>query len=230
MNKIMLYSDESCYIKNDGNNCMSLATIYLSNHDRCAIGKSLKEILKSNNILGEIKWGKISPSNVSTYKEIIKLVHNYVSNNKMRIRTLLAIVDKTTIEKKYNDWYHSMYYYLFRKVIDDKVAVKNLHLLIDKKDSHSHESVIQMAKYLENYSLWEYAVKATAEDSKDHIFIQIADIIAGATTYKFRSLHTSPAKLEIIDCIEREFKTNLIKSSPASKKDFNTFVWKGEKI
>jgi len=224
-----MYADESCYIKNDGINCMSLATIYLNSHYKKEITSKFKSILHKHGVYGEIKWNKISPNNIDMYKEIISNLKIFVNLNQIRIRTLLAIGNKTLIQKNYSEWYDSMYYYLFRKVVDDKIVSRDMHLLIDKKDTHSSENVTKIARYLENYSLWSKNVLATAENSKEHILIQLADIIAGASAYKYRGLNTSIAKKQIVDFIESEFQINLTKTSPLKELKFNIFVWNIER-
>ena len=57
--------------------------------------------------------------------------------------------------------------------------------------------------------------------------IQVADIIAGAMSYKKRDLKTSKAKIAIIDHIEKIFAVTLNQSSPFSNSSFNTFIWSG---
>ena len=229
MNKLLMYSDESCYIQNDGTDCMSLATIYLNSINKREIVSKFKEIIRRYGVNGEIKWNKVSPGNVDMYKEIILTLHGFVEKNQIRVRTLLAIGNKTMIQKKYSEWYDSMYYYLFRKIVDDKIVTKNIHLLIDRKDTHSSQNVKKIASYLENYSLWSKNVIASAENSKDHTLIQIADVIAGATSYKFRELNTSAAKKELISFIENTFHTNLIEMSLLKELKFNIFVWRADR-
>ena len=61
----------------------------------------------------ELKWTKISNSNLQLYKEII----NYISEKTyIRVRAVLAkkrSVDELKLRNKtYDQWYHSIYYYL----------------------------------------------------------------------------------------------------------------------
>lgn len=223
--KIMLYADESCHLQKHKTDCMSLVTVYTLENNKNLINKSINTLLASFKMTGELKWAKVSNSNLAMYIKIIDYFSDFVLNNKVRIRAILADVDKETIVGNYDDWYYKMYYLLFDKIISDVAYTQNhFHLLIDIKDNKSHSEAQKLARYLSNRSRGEKIIIGTAEDSRNHRLIQIADIIAGAMTYKFRGIKTSNAKLDLINHIESSFKINLNQSYPLSKMDFNIFV------
>lgn len=236
MKRIALFSDESCYIQNDGNDVMTLATIYSTKTSVRTINKAIRKIKMSYNIDPdtEIKWTKISNTNLSMYKDIVKFVHLTTKSNKTRIRTLVA-KNKSKLHTidhgiTYDQWYHAMYYYLFRKIITDLKTYTEFDVYIDKKDTYSQKNIVRLADYLTSFALWEKRVNANISNSKEHQLIQVADIFAGAASYKHRGLKTSSAKLEIINYIEDLFEIDFHKTTKLAEVSFSNFVWRGRNV
>ena len=160
MKKIVLFSDESCYIKNDGNDVMSLATIYTTDKSVKIINRAIRLIKERYNINpdSELKWTKISNTNLPMYKEIIDFIHITTNRDSTRIRTLVARnkMSLNTIDHgiTYDEWYHAMYYYLFRKVISDLDKYNNFVMFIDRKDSNTQKSIVTLSTYLTRHFLF----------------------------------------------------------------------------
>lgn len=231
MDSIVLFSDESCYVENDGNDVMGLATIYTKENAVRIINKEIRKIKLRYNIdpNTELKWTKISNGNLAMYKEVIDYIYKTTAKNQTRIRTLVA-KDKLSLDTvnhgiTYDEWYHAMYYYLFRKIIADLSKNDEFVMFIDKKDSNTQKNVSTLATYLTRHFLFEKKIIARVADSKEHQLIQLADVFAGAACYKHRGLKSSKAKLEILRFIENKFQIDYKRSTKLEQVLFSNFVW-----
>jgi hypothetical protein len=227
MGTLYLYADESCHTQNSDSNSMSLVTVFCKGIHRKLINQKVKSIMQKHKINpdSELKWTKVSPSNVEMYIEIIDFLALVSRYGDLGIRAIFT-KDKNNIQTDYNEWYHKMYYLLFKKIIDDFSNIfDSFHVLIDYKDSQSHQEIPRIGRFLENYTHgWERLITTTA-NSKEHTLIQIADVIAGSITYYHRGLRTSDAKMRLIRHIFNKFDVSYSHSSPLSRIDFNFFIW-----
>lgn len=230
MNKLYVYSDESCHIKNDDYDIMALACVYCSDLNRKMITNNIKKIIEYHEFSSslELKWGKISNSNVEMYKDIFSYISEMSKLGLFGIRGIV-IKGKKNIVGDFDEFYHKMYYLLFKTILDNTLKYYSGYtLFLDNKDTYSNIKVPVIGKYLSN-SIYNFTtLNSICADSKEHILIQVSDIIAGALTYKNRFLDTSSAKLSLIKHIEVKFGVNLLKTTPKSRLDFNIFVWKSQ--
>lgn len=235
---INFYCDESSHLMNDSSRYMSLAACYCSKIRLKTIKNQILSIRKKYNfsVNSELKWNKVSNSNINMYKEIIKYIA-YEPILKVRI----IIADKNGLNKntasipsEYNLWYQKMYYFLLRYPLN-KIAnyqniciyPKNVNLYIDKKDSNSFIELSKTAECL-SYTLHNMSnLKVYPSDSKDYILIQIADVLAGAATYHYRENTTSPSKRELCDYIQKELGINFESNTSYNQENSNVFIWNG---
>ena len=86
---LIFYCDESCHIQFDHVEYMSLVTVFCSKSRTKNINRDIRKIKEKYRIdtNQELKWTKISNSNLQLYKEII----NYISEKTyIRVRAVLA--------------------------------------------------------------------------------------------------------------------------------------------
>lgn len=233
--QINFYCDESCYIQKDGNSVMALASVFCSDYRIKNIKKDINNIKIKHGFPTnfEIKWTKLGAKTVNLYKDIIKYIAS--KNSKINVRILFTM-DKENLDFNlyphldYSRWFQIMYFNLLKTPMELIEGIPNLYnygLFLDKKDSHSKEDAKKLTenliKKLHTFSQITYDVY----NSKDIILIQIADLFAGATSYKNRKLKNK-YKLEIISLIEQSYNVKLNKSTKKDKLRFNIFEWKPE--
>jgi hypothetical protein len=230
MAKLYLYADESCHTKNHSHGAMSLVTVFCKDFHRKLISQRISLIMEKHNInpRTELKWTKISNTNVDMYIEIINFLKQVSIYGDLGIRAIY-IKNKFVVDTDYNEWYHKMYYLLFKKVINDFANLyESFHVLIDYKDKFSHSEIPRMARFLEHYTHgWERLI-TTIANSKDHKLIQIADVIAGSITHYHRGISTSKSKQKLIRHIFNVFDISYDRNTYLSKMDFNYFIWEGK--
>lgn len=234
--QINFYCDESCYVQGDKNGTMVLASVFCDKKRVETIKNKLKEIKQKYGfpIDFELKWTKVGYLTINMYKEIV----NYIANLEPRFLKVRIIVanDKSNLDfKKYNylnyhDWFYRMYYYLLVNPIsiiaEEYSPFYNYKLFIDKKDTHTGENIGHLCDIIERSIIFAGNINYGVYDSKEVQLIQLADLFAGATSYKNRKLTSSKYKMELVEYIEKQFKTKLDSSSRKNNLNFNVFVWK----
>ena len=233
---IIFYCDESCHIQFDNTDYMSLVAVFCSKSRVKKINRDIRKIKNNYNISPnqELKWTKVSKSNVEMYKEVIR----YISEKEfIRVRGLLA--KKRTIDelkaknKTYDQWYHSIYFYLLEhpiKLITSRnVDFGDCLLYIDKKDIYTKENIDYLAKYLERHFFYKHTFKAIAVESHEHQLVQVADIIAGALTYRKRFGELDTPKSELCSIIENNLGS-LCETSPYKQINYNLLIMEKEEL
>ncbi len=230
---INIYCDESCHLQNDHINVMTLGAAYCKESDKKEIVNEIRKIKIKHNLSPyfEIKWTKISPSQIEFYKE---LVYYFFSKDKLFFRGVVA-TGKDKLDHKvynygdYNKWYYKMYFTLLDKIIfpDEKYKV-----YIDIKDTIGGNRTRELHGALCNniYDFKSEVILGLNQiQSHESEIMQLADLFIGALSYFHRGLYSiqeGKAKSEIIDIIKELSKQRLDKSSVRDEKKFNIFIWK----
>ena len=99
------------------------------------------------------------------------------------------------------------YYHLFEYPINNILkifAVDKINVFSDYKDTHSHELMKNTIDFIERHFKKIYKkspkMQSIVCDSYNFPLIHIADILAGATSYKVNGNKSSSAKFELIKC------------------------------
>ena len=225
MEKYCIYGDESCHLLHDGIDFMAFGAIWCKEQEIKKSINKIKEIKeKYCSKFQELKWSKISPSNLNMYKEIIDYFfieddlnfRCYIIKNKSKFK----FKDKDDFE----EFYYKSYFIMQNNILKRKDKVK---IYLYMKDSRSIKILKKLKKILQiansNFSEKIILNKIQTIRSYESQLMQLADILIGAIIYKNRNLNTSSAKLEIIKFIEDKFKINLSYSTLMREKKFNIF-------
>ncbi|MBS1516998.1 MAG: DUF3800 domain-containing protein [Bacteroidetes bacterium] len=212
-----LYCDESCHLKNDNFPYMLIGYIGVPFNQIDEHKKYLNYIKENNKKFGEIKWSKISNANFQLYHEII----SYFFSSDLNFRAI--VVKKSDINiPKYSSDYNTFYYKMYYQLIHHKIDMSyKYNIYLDKKDTLSSKKVLTLKKILQT----QYGIIKNLQNinSKESIFMQIADIILGAISYNLRSENRVIAKNEIIKLIQKESNHSLISSTKFREFKLNLF-------
>lgn len=176
MRKIInLYCDESCHLKNNGEEVSMLGYIGVYASSIKQHKAKIKEIKFKHKMFGEIKWTKVSNSKILFYIELL----NYFLGSDMIFRGLIIPTDhliKINIGDK-------QYYKLYENLLNHQSNLNYKHnIYIDYKDTNSHKKVKEMQEKLMIDSPTKYGHIQTVQ-SYESVFIQLADLIIGAYSY-----------------------------------------------
>lgn len=226
MNKYCIYGDESCHLRNDNTNLMAFGAIWCKEPEVKKAVEKLKEIKQKHGFspLQELKWSKVSPSNLSLYKDIIDYFYIeddlnfrcYIIKNKNKFN----FSDKS----EFDEFYYKAYFQMLNNILTRSDKFK---IYLDTKDSQSSQRILKLKQVLQNansnFNEKIILSKIQTIRSYESQLMQMADILIGAITYKNRGLKTSTAKLELINFIESKFKINISFSTLMRERKFNIF-------
>lgn len=200
-----LYIDESCYLKNDSTDVMCIAGIVVPEVYIGEYKRMIKEIKFSHGIRHELKWNTISNTSIDLYRELI----DFFFSSKMELRAIL-IKNKKNLSadnltsNQYNDYYYALIEKLIRFTArhgNESECIKRVFL--DFKDAYGVNKLMRISSNLNKSAGIESRIEAMQNiRSHESVFIQMADIMAGAISYRARNLNTGKAKCAIIHMIE----------------------------
>lgn len=204
-----------------GENYVLIGGICIKAADRQTLKKGIKDIRISHEILSEFKWNKVSPSKIDFYFDII----NFFFNHEIRFRTVVLRADELDAVKFHQADNELMFYKFYYQLLHHWILDKNKYrIFVDTKTNRVHSRLKTLKKCLANANLLsEIDVQALPSDQVD--FIQLADLLIGAVSYKFHNRNESDAKLKIINQIETKLEREIGPTSRFEQK-FNIFRFK----
>jgi hypothetical protein len=213
-----IYCDESCIealFDKNAHKYSVIGGIWIPKEFRKEMRARLNAIKQKHSIMGEMKWKKVSPAYIGLYKDVVEF---FFSSPNIRYRAIIidaALVDNDRFNNGcgelgfYKFYYQLLYHWLFPD--------NEYNIFLDYKVNGYRNRIIELKRIL-CYSSKVLSVQALP--SNESVAIQLADILTGAIASKFNKEITSPAKLEIIKCIE-QYKP-ILKTSKNENK-FNIF-------
>lgn len=229
--KINIYCDESCHLRNKDSDVMVVGALWIYKKNIDGFKKEIRKIKEKYNLYSghEIKWTKVSKSKLPMYEELIDL---FFSKRIVGYRAIV-IKDKKGLKfssvSKYNDWYYAMCYNLLEKMIDWGATYR---IFLDIKDQQSAKKIRTLKSFLHN-GKWDFdhilieKIEAVSSDNND--LLQIVDLINGALCFYNRGLYDAPnssnTKKQIVDFLLKHRK-NLTCTTTLKEKKFNLFFWR----
>jgi len=242
-NIINIYCDESCHLENDNEASMAIGAIYCLASKKDEIFSRIDEIKnkfklipkhikskKQNRAIYEIKWNKVSKSQIEFYKE---LVDYFFDDDDIGFRVLVVPNKKKLKYSEYghthDTFYYKMYFNMLKVILNPEYAH---NIFIDIKDTKSRERVHKLEQVLRNdkYDYSKEIIKKVQQVRSHEVeLVQLADFFTGAVSYVNRGLNASKAKLELIEYIRHRSRYTLLKSTLVQEKKFNIFIWNPSK-
>lgn len=155
----------------------------------------------------------------------------FFENEHLQFRCVVANkkgLDYDRFNINHDDWYYRMYYLLLGKSL---IEYNEYSIYIDIKDTCSNEKVRKLKNVLNN-SYYDFSssmiVKIQQIHSHEVEILQLNDLFIGAIGYCNNELHSSTAKLNVIDILKKYSKSSMRNSSTLSNKKFNIFIWKAQ--
>ena len=230
MNKtINLYCDESCHLPHDESNAMVLGALWTFKSRAADHHQAIAALKKKHRLspFFEIKWTKVSAGKLPFYLDLL----NYFFDEPAMGFRAWVVPDKSILRHKehnqtHDDWYYKMYFYLLRNLIWPNYLYE---IYLDIKDTRSRNKLRELKEYLHNVKYdfsREVIRKVQHVHSHDIGLMQLADLLIGAISYKFRGEHGSEAKQRLIEHIKIRSGHRLEMNTLPAEKKFNLCIWR----
>jgi hypothetical protein len=222
-----VYCDESCHLEKDRQSVMLLGAIWCPKSYVRKISAEIRELKSKHNARGELKWVKVSKARQRFYLE---LVDYFFLTPQLHFRCLV-VDDKSKLNHDYfnlgshDTFYYKMYYSMLKTILSPE---NSYHIYIDIKDTLSQNKVNKLREVLCN-NVYDFTKQMIANiqhiRSHESELLQLADLLIGAVSYKNRKLNENPAKVIIVNSIEKNIDQSLCLSTSLFKDKFNLFIF-----
>ncbi|PIQ35358.1 MAG: hypothetical protein COW63_00620 [Bacteroidetes bacterium CG18_big_fil_WC_8_21_14_2_50_41_14] len=218
-----IYCDESgleALTKKEAHRFSAIGGIWLPADYRESFKNNINSIKQKHNVLGELKWKKVSPAYVGLYADV---VNYFLQTPQLRFRTIL--LESNIINNfKFNNedaelGFYKFYYQLLHHWIFD---FNNYNIYLDHKVNRDKGRVNVLKKVLHNSNLTSNIPIVQALPSHQSPGIQMADILTGMVASKFNGEITGSAKIHLIKTLENKLGKP-IAPTPKWEEKFNVF-------
>ncbi len=231
--RIYIYCDESCHLENDHQSAMVLAAVACPAAKRKQIGRAIKALKRRHSIPDgrEIKWVQVSPATLGFYRDLVSLFFDEPS---LGFRGVVVpdkqALDHDDFDQSHDDFYYKMWWLLLTRMIDDQQVFR---VFVDIKDTHSNVKLKRVHEVLCNahYDFNNERIESIeAVRSHDVPLVQLADVLAGVLSHRFRGIQGSQAKQALIDHVKERSGLSLERSTPPGARKFNLFIWRAREM
>lgn len=228
-----IYCDESCHLPHDAFDLMVIGGLSCPKELAHGFNRAIFDIKQKHGVYkyAEIKWTKVSASKLDMYKDLVDL---FFAAESLHFRAVVAL-NKKSLNYEYfhlthDDWYQRIYYLTLREMLS---IGNKYNIFVDIKDTKGDEKVEALRLVLNNAV--DYFYKETVSNIQllrsDQVqLMQLSDLLIGAVSYSNRGLSANPAKMALIDHIERKIGQSLAQSTPRTVQKFNIFRWKPQEV
>lgn len=200
-----IFCDESCYLQFDNSDIMCIGAIILPDSDLESYKSALKRVKRKYGILHELKWNTVSRTHLAMYDEMLRLFFDSsMVFRSVLIKNKLNIQAHSLERDEYNRFYYSVVERLIRFSIRHNSGSDNSYrIFLDLKDNNGKIKLASIHNELTSMIGTNDRIQSLQNiRSYESQFIQLADIIIGAITYRARGLNGSEAKSHIVKLIE----------------------------
>jgi len=217
MKTFNLYCDESCHLERDKMPFFLLGYISVPYNQVELAKERIKEIKLKHHYYGEVKWTKVSKSQLKFYLDLI----DYFFGSDLFFRAIVVTKDQIRnpeFKQDYNTFYYKMYYQLLFHRLD---TLAHYNIYLDIKDTLSATKVAKLREILQI----KFGVVRNLQNIHSHesIFLQLTDLILGAISYHLRKDIRMDAKRAIIDRIQERSNHELDHSTTLWEQKLNLF-------
>ena len=195
----------------DNNKYIFIGGVMINKDNRDKIKKEINDLKEKYNLnkKTELKWNRVTTKYINLYKEIIDI---YI-NNDVNFRTISIDSSKLNLKKYHNAnpelGFYKFYYQLLNHWLNDK---DKFMIYTDIKTYSDPNVLNNLKRCLNNKEHLNSVEKIYAIESHESVFLQLEDILMGATAYKKNYGYNgkSNAKVELVKYLEEKLGASFI--------------------
>lgn len=214
---IEIYCDESrqdlFYNKeviSDTNKYIFIGGILIQRDNHDEIKKQINALKEKYNInkKTELKWNRVTLKYMNLYKEVLDIyIHSSIS-----FRTISIDSSKLDLKTYHNDNAELGFYKFYYQLLNHWLSQDETYIIYTDIKTYSDPNVLNdLKKCLNNKEHPNSVEKIYAIESHDSVFLQLEDILMGATAYKknYGYHGKSKAKVELVKYLEEKLGHSL---------------------
>lgn len=227
--EINIYLDESS-IDNPQNPYMVTGALFINRNKISEIRTVVDDMKKRCGFLGEIKWTKTDKTKLEFLKELTDYLIKLPSED-LSFHCIVVKKDGVDYEKYHKDDKELAFYKFIYILLSHRICNGfDYYIYPDFKPNKLKERVKNLGEFLNKY-IYFYKNNSSIRhiqsyDSKENLFIQLADLFIGAVGYHFNNTGgNSGVAKDLMACYIAESigKKRLNIKSPNTERKFN--VW-----
>ena len=175
----------------------------VSSKDLNAIIQALNQCKQDNNLLGEIKWNKLTENYLQKYINVIDLFFDYIAQGKIKMRVMFRkVTDMPSVPYTTDDKYFKLYYQFLKHSfglmsIPQELGTVYARIYLDQLPDTTQKSrlfkhaLLSMpdTRDFSNANLHIRPSDIAEVVSHDHVILQCVDIILGSMYFRLNDLH-----------------------------------------
>jgi hypothetical protein len=223
-----IYCDESCHLENDHLGVMVLGAVWCPKDAVREIAERVREIKVKHGLsrLFEVKWTKVSKGKADFY---IDLVDYFFDCTDLHFRGLLipdkSVLNHSAYDQTHDGWYYKMYFTMLKQILRPQ---EQYHIYMDIKDTRGARKISKLHDVLcsDKYDFSRSIIqRVQLVHSKEIEQVQLADLLIGAVGYVNRGLANNPAKVSVVERIQKRSRYSLRSSTLLKEEKFNLLRW-----
>lgn len=175
----------------------------VNSKDLIPITNALNQCKQDNNLLGEIKWNKLTENYLQKYINVIDLFFNYIEQGKIKMRVMFRnINDNPSVRYTTDDKYFKLYYQFLKHSfglmrIPSELGPVFTRIYLDQlpdkteKSKKFKQALLDMPDTLDfqesNLHIRQSDIAEVI--SHDHVILQCVDIVLGSMYFRLNDLH-----------------------------------------
>lgn len=183
--------------------------------------EEIKQIRREHGAYREIKWRAVSPAKCEFYLDLVNWF--FAKGTECRFRCIVVEASEVDLPKFHNSdqelGFYKFYYQLLHHWILD---FNRYRIFVDHKRNRERDRLQVLRRCLAYANISSSIERVQALNSQDSQFIQLADLLTGATASRFHDATKSTARLSVIRQIEHHLE-HQIRPTPRSDSKFNVF-------
>lgn len=162
---------------------------------------ALERCKTENNLMGEIKWTKVTETYLEKYQNVIRLFFSFVQDGKIKVRIMFRSMDNQYDTESKEDKYFKLYYQFIKHGfgLNHTQGMKPFHVRIyldqmptKKERSDRFKNFLCNMPQTADFTNCAFRVsrdQIAEVRSHDHVLLQCVDIVMGSIQFRLNNHH-----------------------------------------
>lgn len=200
-----------------------LGGLWIEAGSRSHLKEAIKDLRSRHNLLGEFKWVRVSPSRQAFYCELVDL---FFSSESARFRALVLPADELDAVQFHGGDAELMFYKFYYQLLHHWILDSNTYsVFVDTKTNRFGGRLKKLLEVLTSANQLSIIEQVQALPAKEVDLLQLADILIGAISYRLHGRQSSPAKMAVVERVERHIE-HPIRCTGCGETKLNVFCWR----